>query len=99
MWDDRVEVLKGAFKNYWRKNCNKDKILAAIGSCGGKCVLRMPTKDCPERNNYIIVSPRENQKKYLQVLKKKPDAKVVDIEAIFDGILRQELRLDKFSIL
>ncbi|XP_049826763.1 mediator of DNA damage checkpoint protein 1 isoform X2 [Aethina tumida] len=72
---------------------------AAIGSCGGKCVLRMPTKDCPERNNYIIVSPRENQKKYLQVLKKKPDAKVVDIEAIFDGILRQELRLDKFSIL
>ncbi|KAK5647267.1 hypothetical protein RI129_002159 [Pyrocoelia pectoralis] len=67
-----------------------DVLKGAIESCGGKCVLKAPPKST---GNLIVVANAENKAKYSKFLKQSPPVNVVLPEAIFDGVLRQELRL------
>ncbi|XP_030766566.1 mediator of DNA damage checkpoint protein 1-like isoform X2 [Sitophilus oryzae] len=66
-----------------------DVLRGAIEACGGKCIAKIPSS--PLNNTYVISSP-ENQTKYKRILKQHASVKVIEAEAIFDGVLRQELR-------
>ncbi|XP_031328963.1 uncharacterized protein LOC116159992 [Photinus pyralis] len=69
-----------------------DVLKGAVESCGGKCLLKAPTKST---ENLIVVANAENKSKYTKFLKQTPPATVVLPEAIFDGVLRQELHLEE----
>ncbi|XP_076258248.1 mutator 2 [Rhynchophorus ferrugineus] len=66
-----------------------DVLKGAIEACGGKCITKIP--NAPLSNTFVI-SSMENQSKHKRILKQHPDVKVLAAEAIFDGVLRQELR-------
>lgn len=67
--------------------------VGAIEACGGKCVSKIPAK-CSNINCVVIASP-DQKSKYTKITKQNPNIKIVEPEAIFDGVLRQELRLSK----
>lgn len=46
-------------------------------------------------DNLYIISTIENKSKYSRVLKKHSQIRVIEPEAIFDGVLRQELRFQR----
>ncbi|KAJ8929200.1 hypothetical protein NQ314_018149 [Rhamnusium bicolor] len=68
-----------------------DVLKGAIESCGGKCVTRSPAKNA--EGFYVVVASPENRSKFLKIKKQNPEVIVVEPEAIFDGVLRQDLRL------
>ncbi|GJQ76614.1 hypothetical protein Trydic_g15476 [Trypoxylus dichotomus] len=70
----------------------QDVLKGSIESCGGKCVSRAPSKN--NQKNFVIIATPENKNKYNRFLKQNPAPKVVAPEAIFDGVLRQELHLE-----
>lgn len=72
------------------------KIKGSIESCGGKCVNRAPAKDA--YGNFVIVANPENRSKFARFLKQTPRPKIVAPEAIFDGVLRQELHFDDHAL-
>ncbi|CAG9766477.1 unnamed protein product [Ceutorhynchus assimilis] len=73
-----------------------DVLKGAIESCGGKILPKIPST--PSEGTYIISSP-ENRSKYSRILKKNPDFKIIEAEAVFDGVLRQELRFDRHLLM
>lgn len=44
-------------------------------------------------DNFVVIASPEQKSKYGKIIKQNPSVKVVEPEAIFDGVLRQELRL------
>ncbi|KAJ8925840.1 hypothetical protein NQ315_009692 [Exocentrus adspersus] len=70
-----------------------DVLKGAIEACGGKCVPRYPGKS--GEGFFVVVASPEGRSKYLKVKKQHPQVTVVEPEAIFDGVLRQELRLGR----
>lgn len=42
---------------------------------------------------FVVIASAEQKSKYAKLIKQNPSIKVVEPEAIFDGVLRQELRL------
>ncbi|KAF5304725.1 hypothetical protein FQA39_LY09502 [Lamprigera yunnana] len=74
-----------------------DVLKAAIESCGGKCVTKATGKNSNEE--LIIIANPENKTKYSRFLKKKPPTQVLLPEAIFDGVLRQELHFEQHSVI
>lgn len=71
----------------------KHRFLGAIEACGGKCVSKFPGKGF--KGNLIVIAAPDQKNKYSKISKQNPNVKVVEPEAIFDGVLRQELRLSK----
>lgn len=65
--------------------------VGAIESSGGKVISRAPSKNA--NTKFAVVSSEECRSKYTKFLKQKPPVMVVAAEAIFDGVLRQELHL------
>ncbi|KAL3285544.1 hypothetical protein HHI36_000074 [Cryptolaemus montrouzieri] len=68
-----------------------DVLKGAIESCGGKTV----TKTLKGVNKFVVVSSPDNKEKYKKLLKQQPNLMIVEPEAIFDGVLRQEIRFEK----
>ncbi|XP_044745438.1 putative leucine-rich repeat-containing protein DDB_G0290503 [Coccinella septempunctata] len=68
-----------------------DVLKGAIESCGGKIVTRTPKG----ANNFIVVASADQKDKYKRLLKQQPDLIIVEPEAIFDGVLRQEIRFER----
>lgn len=54
--------------------------------------MKAPPKNSPAK--YVIVSTEENFSKCMKFLKQNPKPMLVAAEAIFDGVLRQELHLE-----
>nr|XP_023013616.1 formin-J-like [Leptinotarsa decemlineata] len=71
-----------------------DVLKGAIEASGGKCVSRNPGKNCGE-NKFIIVASPEHKSKYAKMKKQNQNITIVEPEAIFDGVLRQELRFSR----
>ncbi|XP_060522251.1 uncharacterized protein LOC132699503 isoform X2 [Cylas formicarius] len=69
-----------------------DVLKGAIESCGGRSVSKLSGRSGP--NTFVICSP-ENQNRYQKMLKQHTDLKAIEPEAIFDGVLRQELRFSR----
>lgn len=86
-----IDVLKGVCGSIVLIIINR-LFLGAIETCGGKCYTRTPSKGT--LGKYIIVSTAENKSKYNKFLKQNPKPIIVTPEAIFDGVLRQELHLE-----
>lgn len=61
----------------------------AIEACGGKCFTKAPSKNIT--GEFIVVSAPNDKSKYSKYLKQNPQPMIVVPEAIFDGVLRQEL--------
>lgn len=47
------------------------------------------------QSNFVVIASPDQKNKYSKAIKQNPNIKVVEPEAIFDGVLRQELRLSK----
>lgn len=73
-----------------------DVLKNVIQACGGKIIQRMPARNSKTR--YFVVGSSDERSKYSRYLKMKPAPPVVGTEAIFDGILRQELHLDRYQL-
>ncbi|KAF2883431.1 hypothetical protein ILUMI_22741 [Ignelater luminosus] len=67
-----------------------DVLKEAIESCGGKWVMKAPAKNT--KSNFVVVGNPNKKASYARFLKQNPPPTVVAPEAIFDGVLRQELR-------
>lgn len=65
----------------------------AIEACGGKCVSKISGKN--SESNFVVIASPDQKSKYSKTIKQNPNIKIVEPEAIFDGVLRQELRLSK----
>lgn len=64
----------------------------AVEACGGKCFTKAPPKNTT--GQLLVVSAPENKSKYNKYLKQNPQPMIVVPEAIFDGVLRQELHFE-----
>lgn len=64
----------------------------SIKACGGKIVTKLPVRAV---ENCYIIATKENKTAYSTIIKKNPNAKAIVAEAIFDGVLRQEIQFDK----
>lgn len=102
-WDFSLEVSlersqnRKLFENYTMMlivNTAQDILKKAIESTGGKCVTT--ARNLPD--NFVIVSVAENQKKFQKYIGGNSDVIVVEPEAIFDAVLRQEIRFEMFKL-
>ncbi|XP_050295877.1 mediator of DNA damage checkpoint protein 1 isoform X2 [Anthonomus grandis grandis] len=69
-----------------------EPLKAAIESCGGKYLTKTPTTFA---ENTFIISPSDNKPKLGRLLKNNPQIKIIESEAVVDGVLRQELRFHR----
>lgn len=69
----------------------------AIEACGGKIVSKAPNKNSGFK--YVVIASEENRNKYGKLLKQKTPVTVVNPEAIFDGVLRQEVQFEQHRLL
>ncbi|XP_045483190.1 titin homolog [Harmonia axyridis] len=69
----------------------QDVLKGAIESCGGKIVARTPKGV----DNFVVVASPDQKDKYKKLLKQQSNIIIVEPEAIFDGVLRQEIRFDR----
>lgn len=67
--------------------------IGAIEACGGKCVSKNPGRNA--EGTYVVVASPDQKSKYTKITKQNSSVTIVEPEAIFDGALRQELRLSK----
>lgn len=68
-------------------------ISGAIEACGGKCVGKISAKN--SESNFVVIASPDQKNKYSKTIKQNLNIKIVEPEAIFDGVLRQELRFSK----
>lgn len=66
-------------------------LVGAIEACGGKCFTKAPPKNL---SGQLVIVSAPDKSKYNKYLNKNPKPIIVVPEAIFDGVLRQELRFD-----
>lgn len=89
--NNAADVLKGS-KCLIKSIRNLKYFSGAVEACGGRCFTKAPPKSTP--GIHVIVSTQENKAKYSRFLKQNPVPMIVAPEAIFDGVLRQELHLE-----
>lgn len=70
-------------------------VAGGIKACGGKCLARIPAGAL--KHAYVI-STKENCTKHNKVLQKHPHFQAIEAEAVFDAILRQEIRFSRHII-
>ncbi|KAG5874477.1 hypothetical protein JTB14_009200 [Gonioctena quinquepunctata] len=70
-----------------------DVLKGAIEASGGKCVSRNPGKNSDDK--FVIVASPDQKAKYTKIKRQNPDITIIEPEAIFDGVLRQELRFSR----
>ncbi|XP_019773272.2 mediator of DNA damage checkpoint protein 1 isoform X1 [Dendroctonus ponderosae] len=73
-----------------------DVLKGGIKACGGKCLARIPSG--PLQHSYVI-STVENRIKHNKILQKHPHFQAIEAEAVFDAILRQEIRFSRHIII
>ncbi|CAH1116649.1 unnamed protein product [Phaedon cochleariae] len=73
-----------------------DVLKGAIEASGGKCSTRNPGKNV--EGHFVVVASPENKAKYSKLKKQNPNLTIVEPEAIFDGVLRQELRFTRHLV-
>ncbi|GLV44650.1 mutator 2 [Carabus blaptoides fortunei] len=78
-------------------NKNFDVLKEIIETCGGKCVMRAPAKNAAA--NVVVVAYEDEKAKYARYLKQKTPLTVVAAEAIFAGVLAQELNFENHLLL
>ncbi|CAG9860682.1 unnamed protein product [Phyllotreta striolata] len=73
-----------------------DVLKGAIEASGGKVVSKIPEQSLLD--NFYIISTSDQKAKYQRLRKSHPDIKILEPEAVFDGVLRQEFRASKHLI-
>ncbi|XP_057654533.1 uncharacterized protein LOC130892869 isoform X1 [Diorhabda carinulata] len=74
-------------------NTATEVLKGAIEASGGKCVTKLINKN--HLDKFVIVASSDYKAKYNKIKKQHPEIMVIEPEAIFDGILRQELRFSR----
>ncbi|CAH1984648.1 unnamed protein product [Acanthoscelides obtectus] len=69
-----------------------DVLKGAIQCCGGKCVSKKPPGD---GTNFVVVASPDQRNRFKKIYEQAPKALVIEPEAIFDGVLRQEVRFSR----